>query len=106
MRNSLFGLLVCFAGSAFALDFNDHAAVCEQIEANTTHAVSNDKEGRQKTCMCSLAEMEKRLEPEKYRMMLEWSLDAKAFALNNSDRIGEFMSEAMAVNFAVMKLCR
>jgi len=103
------GILLGLSFSAAAIDYADHGAICKAIEANRTHAWAiGEKERFQTTCPCQLMEFEKMLEPLKYRAVVDWKIDAKAFAKNMPEGIKplEFMSEIMPLNIKIEQTCK
>ena len=56
-------------------------------ERSPKHVVSTDVEGRQKQCVCELAELEKLAEPEMYRLMIDLKIDTEAFVKDKTDLV-------------------
>lgn len=93
--------------AAHALDYSDHARVCQAIEDNRTHWLEGGKEKFRINCPCHLTEYEKTLEPHKYKAAVDWLIDASAFARNMPEGIKpmEFMGEMMSHGVTVTKTC-
>ncbi len=112
MRSPIFGSVFCIAGLAFsgptfAVDYNDHVAICKEIDANAKHALSLDVEGRQKKCVCETSQLQMLVEPDKYRLMVDWMIDAEAFAKNNPDILGGgFMSDVISSGMQAKLACQ
>lgn len=106
VRKLLCIVLLYFSGLAVAMDYHDHRAICALIDANTTHALSLDTQARQQRCICEVAELEKLLKPDKYRVVIDWRIDPKAFAKNRPNEALEVMSEAFTAGTEAALACK
>lgn len=103
------GILLGLSFPTKAVDYTDHQSICETVAANRTHAWHlGEKEKFKTTCPCELKEFEKILDPITYRALVDWKIDARAFAKNLPEgfNISEFMSEVSLLGFKIEKACK
>jgi len=103
------GIVLGVSFSARAVDYTDYQSICEAIADGRTHAWRiGEREKFNTSCPCELKEYEKVLEPVKYRAVVDWKIDARAFAKNVPEgiKMGEFMSEVLPLGFKIEKACK